>query len=116
MALLPRPVSPLSAIRDLRAFLAQREPHQLIFAFLSFFVTAMLILGFYVDSRVEKVWKRDIQYVESWPLSRSDAEIVAQQRIDLAKRREREKVLEARKQERMRQFQKVDRQLESLGF
>ena len=116
MAFLPRPASPFRALRDLRIFLAQREPHQVIFAFLAFFLTAMLLLGFYLDSRTEKVWKRDVQYVESWPIDRSDAEIIAQQRIDLAKKRERDKALEAKRQERMRQFQKVDEQLDALGL
>lgn len=116
MAIFPRPVAPLRAIRDLRLFLVSRQKHELIFGFLSIAITTLLIAGFYVDSRVEKPWKRDIQYVESWPLDRSLEQIRAQQKIDMEQKKLRDAELEKRRQERMRQFQKVDRQLDALGL
>ena len=116
MAIFPRPVSPWRAIRDLRVFLAQRERHELIFAFLSVFITVMLIVGFYIDSQVEKPWKRNIQYVESWPLSRSDAEIVAQQKIDMVKKKAAMAKFEAERQKRMKSFQRLDKQMDDLGL
>lgn len=116
MAVFPRPVSPKRAIRDLRMFLAMRQKHELVFGFLSIGITTLLIAGFYVDSRVEKPWKRDIQYVESWPLDRSLAQIRAQQQIDLEKKKILQAELEKKKRERMEQFRKVDRQLDALGL
>lgn len=116
MAIFPRPVSPKRAINDLRQFLSTRQQHELIFGFLSVAITALLIAGFYVDSKFEKVWKRDIQYVESWPLDRSLEQIRAQQKIDLAKKKELEAELEKRKQERMKSFQRLDKKLDDLGL
>jgi hypothetical protein len=116
MAIFPRPVSPIRAIRDLRMFLAQRQKHELIFAFLSIFITVMLIAGFYVDSRFEKPWKRDVQYFESWTADRSDEEI----RARLAKDLERDKVVKAKlaaeKQKRMESFQRLDKKMDDLGL
>lgn len=116
MALLPRPASPLRAIADLRRFLARREPHQLVFAFLAIVLTGGVLAGFYVDSKFEKPWKRDVQYFESWPANRTDEEIRAQLVIDLAKQRElkakNEKILE----ERRAPFKKMDKQLDDLGL
>lgn len=116
MAIFPRPVSPVKAFRDLRLFLAQRQKHELIFAFLSVVITGLLIAGFYVDSRMDKPWKRDVFYVESWPLDRSLEQIRAQQKIDLEEKKVRQAEFEAKRQERMRQFQKVEKQLEALGL
>ena len=116
MAIFPRPVSPFKAIRDLRMFLAQRQKHELIFAFLSVFLTVMLIVGFYVDSSFETPWKRNIQYVESWPLDRSLAQIKAQQKIDQAKNKLLQAELDKRKAENMRQFKKLDKKLDDLGL
>ena len=116
MAIFPRPVSPFKAIRDLRMFLAQRQKHELIFAFLSVFLTVMLIVGFYVDSSFKTPWKRNIQYVESWPLDRSLAQIKAQQKIDQAKKKLLQAELDKRKAENMRQFKKLDKKLDDLGL
>lgn len=116
MAIFPRPVSPLKALRDLRYFLATRERHELVFAFASIVITTLLIAGFYVDSRVEKPWKRDIQYVESWPLDRSLEEIRAQQKIDMERKKVLQAELEKKRQERMKSFQRLDKKLEDLGL
>jgi hypothetical protein len=116
MAFLPRPVSPLRAIRDLRGFLAQRERHELVFAFLSVMMTALLIAGLYVDSRFEKPWKRDIQYFENWPATRSDAEIRARLAEDLKLDKVKKAELEKKRQERMQQFQRLDKKLDDLGL
>lgn len=108
--------SPVRAIRDLRFFLAQRQRHELIFLFLSIFITAMLLAGFYVDSRVERVYKRDIQYFDSWSLNRTDAEIVAKQKVDQAAREKRLAKIRAKELERQRSFQRLDKSLERWGL
>ena len=64
-------LSPLRAIRDLRVFLSARQPYELIFLALSLMVTTALIAGFVHDSYEERPYKRNIQYFESWPLTRS---------------------------------------------
>ena len=116
MAIFPRPVSPFRAIRDLRTYLAQRQKHELIFAFLSVAVTAVILAGFYVDSKFETPWKRNIQYVESWPLDRSLEQVRAQQKIDQAAKKIRQAEFEKKKQERMQEWQRLDKKLEDLGI
>lgn len=116
MAIFPRPVSPRRAINDLRLFLSHRERHELVFAFLAVVLTTLLIAGFYVDSRVEKPWKRDVQYFQNWRADRSDEEIRAQLAIDMEKNAKRKAELEKQRQERMKSFQRLDKKLDDLGL
>lgn len=116
MAIFPRPVSPFRAIRDLRSYLAQRQKHELIFAFLSVAVTFVILVGFYVDSKFETPWKRNIQYVESWPLDRSLEQVRAQQKIDQAAKKVRQAELDKLRAEKMKQFQRLDKKLEDFGI
>lgn len=75
--------NPLVGLRDLRLFLHSRQKHELIFAFLAIVTTVVVITGFLVDTRdLEAPYKRDIQYVQSWPMNRTDAEIIAAQKAD----------------------------------
>ena len=83
MAFFPRPSSPLRAFRDLRAFFATRQRHQFVFAALSIAIPIVVIAGFVHDSRVDPP-PPQMYFIPSWPLTRSDAEIVAQQKIDQA--------------------------------
>lgn len=99
----PRPSRPSALWADLRAFLATRQRHQLVFAVLSILLPGVLIAGFYVDSHVEPP-APTMNFLPSWPATRTDAEIIAQQKIDQAKR---EKALA----EKRRQYQKVADQL-----
>jgi hypothetical protein len=116
MAIFPRPVSPFRAIRDLRSYLAQRQRHEVIFAFLSVALTALGIAGLYVDSQFERPWKRNIQYFENWPANRSDEEIRARLAADLIKDKQRKAEFEKARQERMKSFQRLDKKLDDLGF
>lgn len=104
MSWFPRPSSPLVAFADLRAFLAQRSREQRIGAALSLLVTAIIVIVFLVDSKINTAPPPQIVYVESWPTNRTDAEIIAQQREDQA-------ALEAARKERQRQFQALENQL-----
>ena len=70
-------MSPLRAVRDLRLFLRQRQKHELIFLFLSIFITGLLLIGFAKDSKIEKEYRPNIVYVQQWTLDRTDAEIKA---------------------------------------
>ncbi|MBV9841820.1 MAG: hypothetical protein JOY99_09880 [Sphingomonadaceae bacterium] len=103
MAFFPRPSSPRNAWRDLRAFLATRQRHQIVFAALSIAMPALLILGFAHDAHVDPP-PPTMYFLPSWPASRSDAEIIAQQKIDQAAK---EKALA----EKRAQFQRLEKQL-----
>lgn len=104
MAIFPPFVGPRAAARDLRAFLRQRSREQVIGAMLAFLTTLIIVIVFFVDSQINTAPPAQIIYVEQWKADRSDSEIIAQQKIDQAKR-------EAAQKERQRQFQKIERQL-----
>lgn len=80
---LPRPSSPRAVWADLKAFLREREKHQLIAAGAAVLIPMVLIAGFYLDARSLGP-KEQVIYVESWSADRSDEEIIARQKIDQA--------------------------------
>ena len=100
----PRPSSPKVAFADLKAFLRQGSREQRLGAALSLLVTMIIVIIFLVDSKINTAPPPSIVYVESWPTSRTDAEIVAQQKKDQA-------AMEAAAKERQRQFQALENQL-----
>ena len=104
MSWFPRPSSPRVAFADLRAFLRQRSREQVIAASLAFLVTAIIVIEFLVDSKINTAPPPQIVYVESWSENRTDAEIVADQKKDQAAK-------DAAMKERQRQFQKLENQL-----
>ncbi|WP_093315882.1 hypothetical protein [Sphingomonas jatrophae] len=85
MAVLPRPSSPRAVWRDIRAFLATGNRHKLLFGTLSVAIPTLLMLGFLHDSKIEKP-KPEMWFVPSWPADRPDSVIIAQQKIDQAKK------------------------------
>ena len=103
MAILPRPSTPTAAWRDLRAFLATRERHQLVFAALALAIPALIVAGFYHDAQ-PMPQPREMMFVDSWPSDRSDAQIIAQQKIDQA-------ALHRAQAERRAEFQRLKKQL-----
>ena len=109
-------MSPFRAVRDLRLFLHQRQKHELIFLFLSVILTGLLIIGFAKDSSVEKVYKPEIVYVQQWKLDRSDAEIVAQQKVDQVKKDAELAERKKRQDERQAAFKRLDDKLTRMGL
>lgn len=101
---LPRPASPRRAFGDLAAFFRNRSRHQLIAGALAIALPAIILLGFIKDSNVNTMPGRQIIYAESWPADRSDAEIVAQQKID-------QKRKEEAARERQRAYQRLEKRL-----
>lgn len=104
MSWFPQPSSPRAAWADLKAFLRQRSREQVIGGSLALLVTAIIVIEFIVDSNMGTGPTAQIIYAESWPANRSDAEIIADQKKDEAKR-------QAALEERKRQFQKLENQL-----
>lgn len=89
---------------DLRAFLRQRSREQRIGAALSILVTTIIVIVFFVDSKINTAPPAEIVYVESWSMNRTDAEIITDQKKDQAER-------EAAAKERQRQFQALENKL-----
>lgn len=104
MAVFPRPVGPRAAWKDLRAFLRQRGREQWIGAALAVLVTIIIIIEFLVDSQINTAPPPRVIYVQAYSSNRTDAEIIAQQKIDQAAK-------EAAQKEKQRQFQKLEKQL-----
>ena len=101
MSWFPRPSSPRAAFADLRAFLRQRSREQVIAASLSLLVTAIIIIEFIVDSKINTAPPPQIIYAESWSANRTDAEIIADQKKDQAAR-------DAYAKEKQKQFQQLE--------
>ena len=87
MAIFPRPVSPKNALGDLWSYFRENRPHKWPLLGLSIAVTWLIVWTFVIDANTNTMPTRNkIIYVESWDASRSDAAVILQQKIDLAKR------------------------------
>ncbi len=106
---LPRPASPRALWQDLRGFWRTRPRHQWVAAILALLIPAAIVAAFIVDTRFGIVPREQIIYVESWPASRSLAEIRARQEADLAR------INAAREQQRAA-FQRLDESLNRMGI
>ena len=105
MAILPRPSSPRVLLRDLRMFMDGDRRHKLLFAALSVGITSLWVTGFIVESWWGVLPEgQQIVYAASWSNTRTDAEIIAQQKID-------QKAREQAQAAKRAQFQKVAKQL-----
>ena len=104
MSWFPSPSSPRAAFRDLAAFMRQRSREQVIGATLAVLVTLIIVLEFVVDSKINTAPPPQVVYAQSWSADRTDAEIIADQKKDQAKR-------DAAAKEKQRQFQKLEKQL-----
>lgn len=104
MAILPPTHSPRAAFADLAAFMRQRSREQVIGAALAILATIIILILFFVDSKINTAPPATIVYVDNFPANRTDAEIIADQKRDQAEK-------DRLKAERMRQFQELQNQL-----
>ena len=104
MSWFPRPVSPRAAYNDLRAFLSHSSREQRIGAALAVLATTIIVIEFFVDSKINTAPPPQIIYADSWNANRTDDEIKADQKKDQAAR-------EAALKERQRQFQELENKL-----
>jgi hypothetical protein len=104
MSWFPQPSSPRDALRDLAAFMRHRSREQLIGGALAILVTAVIVIEFLVDANIGTKPPPQIIEVELYPSNRTDAEIIADQKKDQAKR-------EAAQEAKKKQFQKLEKQL-----
>ena len=103
MAILPPMVGPRAALRDLTAFMRQRSREQMIGAALAVLVTIIILIIFFVDSKINTAPPPQVIFVENYPANRTDAQIKADQ---LKASEDRKKAEEARRKE----FQKLEKQ------
>lgn len=96
MAILPPMVGPRAALRDLTAFMRQRSREQVIGASLAVLVTVIIVIIFFVDSKINTAPPPQIVYVENYGPGRTDADIIRDQQKASEERRRAE---EARRKE-----------------
>lgn len=101
---LPRPASPRALWADFRAFTRERSRYQWIGLLFAVAMPTIIIIGFYFDAKTNILPDEQIIYAESWSANRSDAEIIAQQKIDLQREKE---AAEARQ----RAYQRLEKRL-----
>jgi hypothetical protein len=103
MAVFPKPSNPIAAFRDLAAFMRQRSREQVIGAALAVLVTTIIVILFLVDPKINTAPPPQVVEVELYPANRTDAQIAADQKKDMAEQ-------QAAKKERQRQFQQLGKQ------
>lgn len=99
MAVFPRPSTPRAAWADFKAFLRGQERYKILLALVSIMMPAIIVLGFYVDSKTDPP-KAQIIYVQNWPASRTDAEIERQNIAD-------QKILDAQRRAKQAEFKRL---------
>ena len=104
---LPQRFNVAAAFRDLAGFLRARERHEYVFAVLAVAITGFIVFAFNHDSKFTQA--PQIVYVESWPATRSDAEIKRDITADQAAR-------DKAKAERQAEFKKIDDGLKAWGI
>lgn len=109
--------SPTRAWRDMRSYVVTRRPHQLGFMGVALALTYVMVVGVIYESKIPpKPYHRDIIYVQQWRADRTDAEIVAQQKIDGVEQTRQENELKRLEAERRAQFKKVNDGLKAYGI
>lgn len=103
MAVFPKPSSPLAAFRDLAAFMRQRSREQVIGGALAVLVTTIIVIIFLVDPKINTAPPPQVVEVELYPSNRTDAQIAADQKKDMAEQK-------AARKEQQRQYQQLAKQ------
>ena len=87
MAILPPVSSPRTAIRDFFAVFRHGENRERVLGLtLAVLITIIIVIIFFVDSTVNTAPPQQITYVQAYKPGRTDAEIIADQKKDQAKR------------------------------
>ena len=105
VAILPPTSNPRAALRDLIAVVRNGDQRERILgATLAVLVTIIILILFFVDSQINTAPPPRVIYVEAYAPERSDADIVASQKRDQAKRN-------ADASEHRRQMQELQKRL-----
>lgn len=112
----PKNASPRGAISDLRETLRMRHGYQWGFMAAALVVTLLILGGLAKDSYFEAPYKREIIYVQNWRADRSLQEIIAQQKIDQAKREKEQAEIKAKAEKRRQEWKQIDDGLKRYGI
>lgn len=104
-----RRLNPFRALRDLRLYLHARKPHEIGFLIASAAICGVVVAVFVADSHLEKPYiPPTIIYVKSWRADRTDAQIIAQQKIDEAQKQADDAKLKKLQAERQAEFKRFN--------
>lgn len=109
-------LSPRRAILDLRDFLSRRRPHQLVFATAAVAFTGLAVFEIAHDSHYVAEYHPNIIYVKQWRLDRSEAELLAQQKIDQAAKDKRDAEIQRRQDADQAAYKRLDDGLKKYGL
>ncbi|WP_375382675.1 hypothetical protein [uncultured Sphingomonas sp.] len=109
-------LSPRRAYLDLRDFLSRRRPHQFVFASAAVALTGLALFEIAHDSHYVAEYHRNIIYVQQWPADRSEAQILAQQKIDKVADDKREAEIKAAQDKQQAAFKRIDDGLKKYGI
>ncbi len=105
MAILPPTSGPRAAFRDFKAVFNHSDNRDRLLAItLSILITIIILILFFVDSKINTAPPPQVVYVQAYKPDRTDADIIASQQKEKAER-------EARAKERQRQFQRLEKRL-----
>jgi hypothetical protein len=117
MRLFPRRSSPIGAAGDLGSFFSARRPGDLWMIVPALALTALIVWMLIVEYPSQPApYKRNIIYVESWPLNRSDADIRAAQIADINNKKRALIQPKIEHNQSMLQFRRADKWLTAHGF
>jgi hypothetical protein len=111
-----RRISPIRAATDLYRYMRARRRHEMVFLVLSFSLTWGIMLAMIEESRIEHPYKREIQYFQNWRADRTDAEIIAQQKIDGPREAAAQAAQEKREADQRAAFKRMDDQMNAIGL
>lgn len=81
----------------------QRSREQVIGGALALLATSIIVIEFVIDAKIGTAPPPQVVEVQLYPSNRTDADIIADQKKDMAER-------EAAKKEQQRQFQKLEKE------
>lgn len=114
---LAQAVSPLGALRDLRRYVRKRQPHEMVFLAAAIGLTFLTIYAFTIEMKgPPREYHRDIIYFKQWRADRTDAEIIAQQKIDGPEQTKREQAEKQLEDEKRAIFKRLGDQMNSVGL
>jgi hypothetical protein len=105
MPIFPPLASPRTALRDFVAVFRHGDNRERVLGLtLAVLITIIIIIIFFVDSQINTAPPPQIVYVQNYKPGRTDAEIIADQKKDQARR-------DAYAKAKQKQFQKLEKQL-----
>jgi hypothetical protein len=114
---LAKAVSPAGALRDLRGYLRRRQRHEIVFLTAAIGLTFLTIYAFTIEMKgPPKEYHRDIIYFKQWDANRTDAEIIAQQKLDGPEQTRREQAQKQLEAEKRAIFKRLGDQMNSVGL